>query len=111
MNISESLHARFARSVADFAQNTAVIDPSTGENFTYAELDGASDKIASALVAEGIVPGDRVGMCVPKSVHAVATSLGILKTGAAYVPVDTGSPPPRNAFIFADCAVRCVVAD
>ena len=110
MSAGETLHERFARTVEDFAQNVAVVDPSTGDHFTYAELDRASDKIASALFASGVLAGDRVGMCVPKSARAVVALLGILKTGAAYVPVDAGSPPQRNAYIFSDCAVRCVIA-
>jgi amino acid adenylation domain-containing protein len=105
-----TLHERFARTVEDFAQNVAVVDPSTGDRFTYAGLDRASDKVASALFASGVLAGDRVGMCVPKSAHAVVALLGILKTGAAYAPVDAGSPPQRNAYIFSDCAVRCVIA-
>ena len=110
MSNTDSLHARFAKSVADFADNPAVVDPSTGERLSYAELDADARKVASALEALGVIAGDRVGLCVPKSVHAVAAVLGILRTGAAYVPVDAGSPPQRNAFIFSDCAVRCVIA-
>ncbi|MEZ5328872.1 MAG: amino acid adenylation domain-containing protein [Verrucomicrobiales bacterium] len=110
MSVKQRLPERFAQSVADFARNPAVVDPSTGDQLTYAELDLASDKMATALVAAGVQEGDRIGLCLPKSVHAVVALLGVLKAGAAYVPVDAGSPPQRNAFIFADCAVRCVIA-
>ncbi|MGK0185095.1 MAG: amino acid adenylation domain-containing protein [Verrucomicrobiales bacterium] len=111
MSAAESLHARFAQSAAAFPERIAVVDPSTDQQFTYAELDKAATAISVALVSAGVVPGDRVGMCAPKSIHAVASLLGILKADAAYVPVDTGSPPQRNTYIFSDCAVRCIIAD
>jgi amino acid adenylation domain-containing protein len=46
---------------------------------------------------------------LPKTVDSLATVLGALTAGGAYVPVDAGSPPPRAAFILSDCAVRVVV--
>ena len=46
-----------------------------------------------------------------KSIDAVAAIYGILKAGAAYVPVDPGAPPARNAYILQNCAVRAVVME
>jgi hypothetical protein len=51
-------------------------------------------------------PGDRVGIYLRKSIDAVAAIYGILKAGAAYVPVDPGAPPARNAYILHNCAVN-----
>jgi amino acid adenylation domain-containing protein len=56
-----------------------------------------------------VTPGDRVGVCAPKSIGAVAAILGILKAGAAYVPVDPDAPPERAAYILGDCSVRAAV--
>src|SRR5690242_221496 len=64
-----------------------------------------------ALQARGVSPGDRVGIYLPKTVDCAAALLGALKAGAAYVPVDPGSPPARAAYILHDCAVRLVVTE
>lgn len=104
------LHTRFSETVARCGDNLAIRDPSADAQCTYAELAVAAAGVAGALRSAGVVPGDRVGLCVPKSLHAVAELLGILAADAAYVPVDAVSPPQRQAFILADCAVRCVIA-
>jgi amino acid adenylation domain-containing protein len=78
---------------------------------SYRELDQRADAIASALRACGVGPGDRVGLCTPKRILALAAVFGALKTGAAYVPVDYTAPAARNGYIFNDCMVRAVVTD
>ncbi len=77
---------------------------------TYEDLDLHSDHVAWALSSAGIGRGDRVGVFLPKSTDSVVAILGILKSGAAYVPIDPSSPAPRAAYILNDCAVRAVVA-
>ncbi len=59
----------------------------------------------------GVRPGDRVGIYLRKSIDAVAAICGILKAGAAYVPVDPGAPPARNAYILHNCAVKAIVME
>lgn len=87
----------------------AVEDPERGTAVTYRELDTLSDGARDALVRAGVGPGDRVGICAPKSIGTLASIFGILKAGAAYVPVDPAAPPHRNAYIFRDCAVKALV--
>jgi len=108
--VSATLHARFAASVARFPDRLAVSDPATGRRLTYAELDAAARELAAVLIEHGTQPGDRIGVSVPKSIDSVIAILAILRTEAAYVPVDAGSPVARNAFVFQDCQVRYVVA-
>src|SRR5205814_9731514 len=55
---------------------------------TYSELEVLSNQIAHQLRADGVCSGYRVGVFLPKSTQTVAALLGILKAGAAYVPVD-----------------------
>ncbi|HUF70776.1 MAG TPA: amino acid adenylation domain-containing protein [Longimicrobiales bacterium] len=76
---------------------------------TYGELDSMSDRVAAAFTDAGIGRGDRVGLCLPKSERAVVAMLGVLKAGAAYVPVDPAAPAARSAYILRDCAVRGLV--
>lgn len=78
---------------------------------TYEELDALSDALRDRLHHLGVRRGDRVGICLPKSIDAVIAIFGILKCGAAHVPVDAGAPPARNALILNDCSVRAVVVD
>jgi amino acid adenylation domain-containing protein len=59
----------------------------------------------------GVRRGDRVGIYLQKSIDAVASIFGILKAGAAYVPVDPSAPVSRNAFILDDCSVTAVVVE
>ncbi|MFD7657528.1 amino acid adenylation domain-containing protein [Actinosynnema sp. NPDC059797] len=77
---------------------------------TYAELDARSDAIARGLVAEGVAPGDFVPVLVERGPDLVAAVLGVLKAGAAYVPVDLGHPPERVATVLEDCGARFAVA-
>ena len=78
-------------------------------SLTYAELWRESGRVAAALVAHGIGRGDRVGMLLPKSAACVSTMLGILRSGAAYVPVDPRAPAARAAFVLRNARVRAVV--
>ena len=67
-----------------------------GVELSYGELDGGADRVAATLAELGVRPGDRVGLSLPKSVEAVASIYGILRAGAAYVPIDPRSPRPAR---------------
>ena len=83
-----------------------------GERFlTYAELDKLSNQVARALLAQGVAPGDRVGILAPKSAASVVGLFGVLKAGACYVPLDPKQPAARLAAIMADSGIAVVLAD
>ncbi|MET3493615.1 amino acid adenylation domain-containing protein [Variovorax boronicumulans] len=67
------------------------------QTMRYAELDARSDRLAQQLRQLGVCAGDNVGMLLERSMAAVVATLGILKAGAAYVPVATDFPPERIA--------------
>ncbi|MYW11833.1 AMP-binding protein, partial [Streptomyces sp. SID2563] len=69
---------------------------------TYRQLDERADRIAARLAAEGIGPGGLVAICSERSPELVAGLLGILRTGAAYAPLEPGYPAERLAFLLAD---------
>lgn len=73
------------------------------------ELDAWASRIASRLLAAGIGRGDHVGLLAERSLAAVAGVLGILRAGAAYVPVDPAHPDERIASVFTDARVTAVV--
>ncbi len=105
-----TLDALLGASAHERPAATAVIEPGHGA-ITYRELAALSDAVRDRLVALGVRPGDRVGLNLAKSIDAVAAIFGVLKAGAAYVPVDPGAPAARGAYILNDCAVRAVVVE
>lgn len=72
------------------------------ESLTFGALDKQANQVAHALRAQGIQPGDRVGLVVDRSLPLIVGMLGILKAGAAYVPVDPQHPTDRIAYILTD---------
>ena len=95
---------------AEMPNRLALMDAS-GQKCTYRELQQRSDLVAQRLSALGVGPGDRVGICAQKCISTLEALFGILKAGAAYVPVDLDAPIRRNAAILKDCAVRIIVVD
>ena len=106
-----TLRGLLRHSAATHPDRRAVEDPERDGAINYRALDRAADFITDALVRNGVSAGDRVGLYAPKSIAAVSAIFGILALRAAYVPVDPGSPPRRNAKIFEDCAVNAVVLE
>jgi amino acid adenylation domain-containing protein len=103
------LQQLLTESAARAPQRPAV---AAGERFlTYAELDQLSNQVARTLLAQGVVPGDRVGILARKSAAAVVAVFGVLKAGACYVPLDPKSPAGRLAAIMADSGIAVVLAD
>ena len=82
-----------------------------GRSLTYGQLDVAADRVAGALAAMGVAGGDRVGLYLDKTTEAVAAVYGILRAGAAYVPLDPDAPTARCALIAQDCALAALVSD
>ena len=71
---------------------------------TYRELEEAANRLAHLLAGHGAGPGACVGLLVPRSIEAITAIVAVLKTGAAYVPIDPGLPAARIGFMVADAA-------
>ncbi|KAF1710016.1 non-ribosomal peptide synthetase [Pseudoxanthomonas kalamensis DSM 18571] len=84
---------------------------SGGQVLDYAQLQARSCRIADALAAHGVVPGDLVGICLDRHVDLVATMLAVWRAGAAYVPLDPAYPPDRLRFMAEDANLRLVVSE
>jgi non-ribosomal peptide synthetase-like protein len=81
-------------------------------SLTYAELTAAADRLASDLRACGVGPGERVGIHLESgSSELYVGIIGVLRAGAAYVPVDADDPPARAAAIWNEADVCGVLAD
>lgn len=75
----------------------------------YAGLDAEAERVAGALAALGAGRGDRVALWLPKSARSVAAMQGVLRVGAAYVPIDPAAPDRRATMIIGDAAPRAVL--
>ena len=78
-------------------------------SWTYRELDEASNQLARLLIDRGVRPGQRVALLMPRTAEAVAAILGVVKTGAAYVPIDPSVPVSRMEFVLGDAAPAAVI--
>ena len=106
---SLTVHGLFARQVTE--RGEAVALAFQGKHMSYAELDIRSTRMAAQLRAAGALPGRTVCVALDRSMESVVVLLGILKAGAAYLPVDTGYPPERLAFMLDDASATLVVTD
>ncbi len=102
-----TLAAAFASQVARSPQATAVVYE--GETLAYSELDARAGELARRLTARGARPGTVVAVAVPRSAELMVALLGVLKSGAAYLPVDVDYPADRVAHMLADSGAATVV--
>ncbi|HEV8244497.1 MAG TPA: amino acid adenylation domain-containing protein, partial [Polyangiaceae bacterium] len=84
---------------------------SHGRALTYAELARASAALAQELVSAGVGPGSFVGVYLSRSSDVLVALLGILRAGAAYVPLDPDYPQKRLEFIAQDARLELIVAE
>ncbi|MGC1222608.1 MAG: amino acid adenylation domain-containing protein [Candidatus Sulfotelmatobacter sp.] len=80
------------------------------QRLTFCQLDKRSNSLAQYLRDLGAGPGTTVALCIERSIDMVAGLLGILKTGAAYVPLDPSYPPERLGFMLKDSGAAIVIA-
>ena len=80
-----------------------------GRSWTYLELDEAANRFAHILADNGIGPGNRVALLLQRSADAVVSILAVLKTGAAYVPIDPALPAARMQFVLDDAVPAAVI--
>ncbi|GFG95660.1 amino acid adenylation domain-containing protein [Mycobacterium timonense] len=97
-----SIPALFATHVALTPDAVALV--CEGLSVTYRELDEASNRLAHVLAGHGAGPGQVVALLFSRSADAVAAILAVLKTGAAYLPIDPALPGERIGFVLADAA-------
>jgi len=98
---------RFALAVREAPDRPAV--RAGGTVLSFGELDGRAVRLASALRAKGIGPGDRVGISLPRGVDLLVAPLAVWRAGAAYVPLDPGYPPERLALMAADADIAALI--
>ncbi|HWH70543.1 MAG TPA: amino acid adenylation domain-containing protein, partial [Candidatus Sulfotelmatobacter sp.] len=107
MRNAELLHELFEHQARTRPNATALV--CAGEVLTYSQLEGQANQLARWLRHRGVQRGDCVGLLLPRSPQVYVALLGILKAGAAYVPLDPEYPAQRLGFILADCGAQVLV--
>lgn len=79
------------------------------DTITYGDLDRRANRIAHALIAQGVKPDALVGLYVPRSIDLVCAALGVLKAGGAYVPLDPAYPADRLQLMIEDSGLAVLL--
>ncbi|HEU5226877.1 MAG TPA: amino acid adenylation domain-containing protein, partial [Ktedonobacteraceae bacterium] len=103
----QCLHSLFEEQAEKMPDKVAVVFE--GQQLTYQELDERANRLAHLLLHHGIGPKHLIGLCLPRTPDLVIGLLAILKTGAAYVPLDPTYPRERLAFTVQDARLTLVL--
>lgn len=101
------LNELFEEQVKRTPNNIAVIF--RDNQFTYQELDERSNQIAHYLIGQGVVKNDFVAVSAKRDIFTIANILGILKAGAAYIPIDPDYPEEGRAYISSDSQYKIML--
>jgi amino acid adenylation domain-containing protein len=101
------IHQLLEQSAAECPDSPALVDG--GRQLTYAELDASANQLAQHLVELGVRRGDRVALYLDKSADSIVGIYGVLKAGAAYVPLDPQAPTSRLAYIASNAGIRVLL--
>ncbi len=98
-----------ARGIAD--PDKVAIETTRGERITYADLVARTGRMANALVALGVAPGERVAAQVEKSVEAIVLYLATARAGGVFLPLNTGYTPAEIEYFLGDAEPKVFVCD
>ncbi|WP_046758057.1 non-ribosomal peptide synthetase [Kordia jejudonensis] len=101
------IHELFEEIAQKYPRHTAVIHDK--ELISYAELDGKSNRLATIIQKRGIQPDDIIGIFMDRSIETIISILGILKAGAAFLPLDVNYPEARISYIVENSNLKIVV--
>ena len=105
----EGIHHLFERRAKENPDKTAL--SSENESWTFNELNRRANGVAQKLIEAGVGPNSLVGICMNRTSGLVAALLGILKVGAAYVPLDPAFPKDRLRLMLEDAKVQVLVTE
>src|SRR4029077_11220700 len=103
------IHSAFERQAARTPDRTALVFQ--GEKIPYWRINEDANRLAHYLIKKGVGPGNLVGVSVERSRELTVALLGVLKTGAAYVPLDPSYPLQRLASTLDDTCAECVLSN
>lgn len=105
--VDHTVHELFQAQARRTPDAVAVV--ADGTTLTYSELNARANRIAHRLRALGAGPETLVGLCLERGAHLVPALLGILKSGAGYLPLDPASPADRLGFVLEDASAQLVI--
>lgn len=106
----ESIHT-----LTQIVENAARLHPEReafrcgSTSLSYSDLDVKSNQLAEHLIVSGVKKGDRVGIYMNRCIETAIAIYGIMKSGAAYVPLDPTAPHSRTQFLINDCGIKYLV--
>jgi amino acid adenylation domain-containing protein len=103
----QCIHELFEEQVSKTPDAVAAVYE--GESLSYGELNRRANQLAHHLIGRGVGPEDIVGICLQRSVEMVVALLGVVKAGAAYLPLDPEYPADRLEFMLKDADPVCVL--
>ena len=106
---TQTIVSLFRRQAAATPGNTAVVFKD--RVYTYAQVDELSDRIAARIAAQGLGAEDVVSVLIPRCQWMAIASLGVLKAGCAYQPLDPTYPQERLNFMMKDAGAQLLIAD
>ncbi|HEX5883539.1 MAG TPA: amino acid adenylation domain-containing protein, partial [Pyrinomonadaceae bacterium] len=108
-SLGRSVHRIFEEQARKTPNRIALVCGS--EQLTYAELNARANRLARYLLRNGVETESRVCICLEPGVELIVAALGVLKAGAAYVPLDPAYPDSRLAFMLDDCGARVLLSE
>ena len=106
---TQTIVSLFRRQVKATPDNIAVVYKD--KRFTYAEVDDISDRIAGYISSKGLGAEDVVSVLIPRCEWMPIASIGVLKAGCAYQPLDPTYPKERLNFMMQDAGAKLLIAD
>ena len=106
---NKCIHELFEEQAERTPDKVAVV--AADKALTYRELNEEANRIAHSLIGKGIGKGDIVGLMLPRKSYLLSALFGILKTGAAYLPIDSELPRERIEYMCKDANARLVISD
>lgn len=107
--IEMTVHSLFEQQVRKTPEQIAA--EYCGETISYEGLNNKAEKLADRLRAQGVAPDCVIGLCVERSIRMIIGVLGIMKSGAAYLPINPQDPRQRVEFMLKDSAVLVLVSE
>ena len=101
------IHQLFEEQVIKNPDKTAII--ACDRTLTYRELNEEANRIAHSLIKRGVGVGDIVAFALPRKSYLISTMLGILKSGAAYLPIDPEYPQDRIEYMLSDSGAKLLI--
>ncbi|MDQ0418061.1 nonribosomal peptide synthetase DhbF [Croceifilum oryzae] len=109
LEVEDTIVSLFERQATLYPNKTALVYENT--RVSYKELNAKANQIAYSLIEQGVGPEQFVALALPRSAQMMVALLGILKTGAGYVPLDPAYPAERISFMLSDAKPSCMITN